>query len=116
MPAPRRACWLIAYDIRDARRLARVGRTMAKAAFRLQDSLYTADLADAERDRLAARLLRMIDASVDDLRFYPVPHPPFGGWSGPDPETSAPEIFAFCSLSATLVFKLRRQNMNKINT
>jgi CRISPR-associated protein Cas2 len=115
-PIAVRSAWLIAYDIRDPKRLARIGHAVARLAFRLQDSLYAADMTEAEQRALAARLQRLIDTNCDDLRFYRIPKMLFGSWYGPDPEASAPETFLFCSQSATLVFDLRRQNMNNKRT
>lgn len=70
---PRR--WLIAYDIRDPRRLNRVHRLLAKAAIPVQYSVFAAAGSRRAMQDLAARLEQEIDARVDDVRFYPVPQP-----------------------------------------
>lgn len=68
---PRR--WLIAYDIRDPRRLARVHRLLTRAAVPVQYSVFgTAGSTRAMRE-LAAAVGQKIDTRVDDVRFYPVP-------------------------------------------
>lgn len=68
---PRR--WLIAYDIRDPRRLARVHRALTKAAVPVQYSLFAAAGSPRAMRELAAALEEKIDTRVDDVRFYPVP-------------------------------------------
>lgn len=70
---PRR--WLIAYDIRDPRRLNRVHRLLAKAAIPVQYSVFAAAGSRRAMQDLAARLEQEIDVRVDDVRFYPVPQP-----------------------------------------
>lgn len=66
---------LIAYDIRNPRRLRRVQYRLAKQAIAVQRSVYLfqgdADALDALLDLLA----RYLDARVDDLRAYPIEHP-----------------------------------------
>ena len=104
--------YLIAYDVRDKRRLAKMGRACGKAALRLQDSLYSADLTIAGLAKLTAQLTALIDTDIDDLRIYTVPEAPYGAWFGPDPETSNSDVFLFNSASESIVFALRRQNMN----
>ena len=69
----RTTTYLIAYDIRDPKRLRRVERHLSKWARRIQFSVFAADLAPAPLERLCRDLGRLIDAAVDDLRIYPVP-------------------------------------------
>jgi len=68
---PRR--WLIAYDIRDPRRLVRVHRLLSRAAVPVQYSVFAAAGSTRTMRELAAALEREIDPRVDDVRFYPVP-------------------------------------------
>jgi CRISPR-associated protein Cas2 len=68
---PRR--WLIAYDIREPRRLARVHRILTKAAVPVQYSVFAAAGSARAMRELAAELGQKIDARADDVRFYPVP-------------------------------------------
>lgn len=107
---------LIAYDIRDKARLAKMGRACGKAAFRLHDSLYCAELGESALRALCARLLALIDPATDDLRFYPVPQTVFGGWHGPDPETFCAEAFLLGSEVERFLFSLKRQNANMKRT
>ena len=113
LPISAARTFLIAYDVRDKARLARVGRAAGKAALRLQDSLYAADLTEAGCQKLASRLTALIDAAIDDLRIYPVPETLFGAWLGPDPETFHADTFLFGSGAERFVFALRRQNMDR---
>lgn len=66
---------LIAYDIRNPRRLRRVQYRIAKRAIAVQQSVYLfqgdADALDGLLDLLA----RYMDRHVDDLRAYPIEHP-----------------------------------------
>jgi CRISPR-associated protein Cas2 len=68
---PRR--WLIAYDIRDPRRLARVHRLLTRAAVPVQYSVFAAAGSARAMRELAAAVAKKIDPRVDDVRFYPVP-------------------------------------------
>ena len=65
--------YLIAYDIRDPKRLRKVERHLSKQARRVQYSIFAADLTPAVLDRLCRALGRLIDPRVDDVRIYPVP-------------------------------------------
>ena len=67
-----RAC-LIAYDIADPRRLARVARVVARSALRIQYSVYVAKLSPRQLRDLEAALRDVIDPAADDLRIYPLP-------------------------------------------
>lgn len=71
---PRR--WLIAYDIRDHRRIARVHRLLTKAAVPVQYSVFAARGSPKGMRRLAGEIEALIDASVDDVRLYPIPERP----------------------------------------
>lgn len=65
--------WLVAYDIRDARRLQRVGRRARRHAAGLQYSVYGFEGNDKSIESFVAELERLIDSRVDDLRAYHVP-------------------------------------------
>lgn len=75
--------YVIAYDIRDPKRLRRVERHLSKLARRIQFSVFAADLTPAALEQQCTALERLIDARVDDLRIYPVP-------DGAEIETSGP--------------------------
>jgi len=65
--------YLIAYDIADRRRLARLHRYLKGEALALQYSvffgLFTTNQIDHIEDEIAAR----IDPKQDDVRIYPLP-------------------------------------------
>ena len=63
---------LIAYDITHPRRLRRVARVCERFAQRLQDSVYLADLDEAELQRLMLPLAGTIDAATDSVRYVPL--------------------------------------------
>lgn len=71
---PRR--WLIAYDIRDRRRLARVHRFLTGVAVPVQYSVFAARGSLADVRRLAEELRARIDERTDDVRIYPIPENP----------------------------------------
>jgi CRISPR-associated protein Cas2 len=68
--------WLIAYDIRERRRLARMHAAVKKVGVPVQYSLFAARGSTAAVRRLAPSLERLIDTRVDDVRIYPVPDNP----------------------------------------
>lgn len=78
-----RRTYLIAYDICDPRRLARVANELERTGYRLQFSVFTADLSEKERRALVERLRNLVNTKQDDVRFYLVPEPPRGAWRGP---------------------------------
>jgi CRISPR-associated protein Cas2 len=83
-----RRTYLVAYDVRAPRRLARVHRALSQAGYWLQYSVFAVDLTDRERQRLVARLRRLVHEE-DDVRFYLVPEEPRGAWRGPRGEAVA---------------------------
>jgi CRISPR-associated protein Cas2 len=102
-----RATWIVAYDIRDPRRLKKVHARTVADGLRLQYSLYAADLTERERARLRADIAGLIDPGVDDVRFYRVPEPPRGLWLGPKPMTD--DLLLLGAPAARLVERLARQ-------
>lgn len=69
----KRETFLVAYDVREPRRLVRLHRFLKKRARALQYSVFVASLTTAERRRLLAGIRRIIDPGADDVRLYPVP-------------------------------------------
>lgn len=65
--------YLLAYDIADPRRLARIARIVAREALRIQYSVYVAELSPRQLRDLVAALRVAIDPRTDDLRIYPLP-------------------------------------------
>jgi CRISPR-associated protein Cas2 len=71
---PRR--WLIAYDIRDRRRLGRVHRFLMQQAIPVQYSVFAARGSLSDMRRMAEELRMRIDERADDVRIYPIPENP----------------------------------------
>lgn len=65
--------YVIAYDITDPRRLARVHRCLQSHAFPVQYSVFVATLDRQELNAVLAELGRIIDPRQDDVRAYPLP-------------------------------------------
>lgn len=77
--------WLIAYDISDAKRWRAVYRIVRGVGYRLQYSLFWADIDAAEARELAEALAAVIDARADDVRLYPLDDDATVRMMGPKP-------------------------------
>ena len=64
--------WLLAYDIRDPKRLQRVWRCLRQEGVRLQYSVYLLAGSRGHIEQLLAQLQPLIDERVDDVRVYPL--------------------------------------------
>jgi CRISPR-associated protein Cas2 len=65
--------YLIAYDIADKRRLARLHRYLAGEALALQYSVFYGRFTAAGIDRIEDEIAARIDPRHDDVRIYPLP-------------------------------------------
>jgi CRISPR-associated endonuclease Cas2 len=65
--------WLVAYDIRCARRLRRVHRHLRRRALHVQYSAFVVEADDFAIRRLLSDLKALIDTAVDDVRSYHLP-------------------------------------------
>lgn len=74
--------YLLAYDIADPRRLARVARLVSREALRIQYSVYVAQFSPPRLRRLVSILRAAIDPKADDLRIYPLPNRLDAVWYG----------------------------------
>ncbi len=68
--------WLIAYDIRDPRRLQRVHRYLKSEAVPVQYSVFVTRVNANDLARIRVGLRDLIDATADDVRIYHVPDNP----------------------------------------
>jgi CRISPR-associated protein Cas2 len=68
-----RSAHLIAYDIRDPRRLIRVHRYLKTVAVDLQYSVFAGLLSERQRQDVLRELEDRIDPRRDDVRLYPLP-------------------------------------------
>lgn len=67
------ADYLVAYDITDPRRLARVYRALCKVAVPIEYSVFYLTCDPRQVVRTLADLACLIDKRSDDLRCYPLP-------------------------------------------
>ncbi len=65
--------YLVAYDIADPRRLGAVARYLCKVAYRVQYSVFVAQLSRTQLSLLLSDLKQIIDPVQDDIRAYPLP-------------------------------------------
>lgn len=65
--------YLIAYDIRNPKRLIRVHRFLRREGMPVQYSVFTAQLTQRKLVRVMNGLQAIIDPRVDDVRIYPLP-------------------------------------------
>ena len=62
--------YVIAYDVSDDRRRARLAKRLESVADRVQGSVFEADLNDKALARLQEQVAKLIDAEADGVRFY----------------------------------------------
>lgn len=67
-----RKTFLVAYDVRDPRRLRRVARVMQDFGARRQLSVFMCRLTGAQRVEMQRRLAAEIDQSVDQILILPL--------------------------------------------
>lgn len=65
--------WLVAYDIREPRRLRRLHRYLKREGASVQYSAFCVEADDGRIGRVLQRVNGLIDRSVDDVRAYHVP-------------------------------------------
>lgn len=68
-----KANYLVCYDIREPRRLARVYKLMKGRGLHIQYSVFHCRLTWPNLLELKASLAGLIDERVDDIRIYPLP-------------------------------------------
>ncbi|MEY4979615.1 MAG: hypothetical protein RLZZ352_1885 [Pseudomonadota bacterium] len=64
--------WLLAYDIRNPKRLQRVGRYIQREGLRLQFSVYILKGNRQHIEHVMEELRQLIDEKADDVRIYPL--------------------------------------------
>ncbi len=75
MTEPRKHWYLIAYDVRDPKRLQRVHRYLRKRAFAAQESVFIVHADAGALADLEQELRTLVDQRKDDLRRYAIPGP-----------------------------------------
>jgi CRISPR-associated protein Cas2 len=73
MSVSERKAFLIAYDIADAKRLARVHRCLRNYAAPVQYSVFLGLMSERELDKVLGEVAGLIEGEEDDVRAYPVP-------------------------------------------
>lgn len=68
-----KANYLVCYDIREPRRLARVYQLMKGKGLHIQYSVFHCRLTWPELLELKEKLAGLIDERADDVRLYPLP-------------------------------------------
>jgi CRISPR-associated protein Cas2 len=68
-----KANYIVCYDIRDPRRLARVYKLLKGRGLHIQYSVFHCRLTWPNLMDLKVRLTGLIDERVDDIRIYPLP-------------------------------------------
>lgn len=65
--------WLLAYDIRNPKRLRKIHAYLRKRGYSLQYSVFGLELDDHGIRRILDDLVLLMDPSVDDIRAYHLP-------------------------------------------
>lgn len=68
--------WLVCYDIREPKRLAKVFRLLKKHGVPMQYSVFLVDASAADMRRILLNLGKLIDVRADDIRAYGLPSKP----------------------------------------
>lgn len=72
----RRRTFVVAYDIADPRRLARVHRFLKEHAYPVQYSVFLGTFSEPALNTLLEGLAKIIHPRQDDVRAYPLPTTP----------------------------------------
>lgn len=70
-----RSWYLLAYDIRDPKRLQRVHYYLRKRGLAAQQSVFFLHVTDAELQQTLDGVAQRIHRHLDDVRAYPISHP-----------------------------------------
>jgi len=63
---------IVAYDIADPRRLARIARIMKDYGKRVQKSVFEVDLTESRFQEMKERAERTMDLGEDGVKYYPL--------------------------------------------
>ena len=72
MNSGHRTFYVLAYDITDNRRRAKVVKLLESLGFRVQGSVFEGYINAQEIERLVRRLSMVIDRDSDSMRIYPL--------------------------------------------
>ncbi|MGH2522320.1 MAG: CRISPR-associated endonuclease Cas2, partial [Anaerolineales bacterium] len=62
--------YVIAYDVSDNARRARMAKKLESVGERVQGSVFEADLNEKALERLMGQLAKLVDAETDGVRLY----------------------------------------------
>lgn len=65
-----RSFYLLAYDIADSKRLAKIAKALESIGERVQDSVFEAYLTEEELQKLLKKTGKIMKESEDSLRIY----------------------------------------------
>lgn len=66
--------WLISYDVRNGRRLAKVYKLLCNRAYHIQRSVFLFEGTEQEFEACLDEVTSLLNAHQDDLRAYQLPH------------------------------------------
>ncbi len=64
--------FLIAYDIGDTKRIAKIGRFLSKIGIRIEYSIFYVKASKDEMTEIAMKINEIIDTDADDVRIYEI--------------------------------------------
>lgn len=64
--------WLIAYDIHDTKRLAKVSKCVESYAWRVQKSVFETKATDETINHLKSRVEKLMDTETDFILFFEI--------------------------------------------
>ncbi|MEZ4529139.1 MAG: CRISPR-associated endonuclease Cas2 [Desulfobacterales bacterium] len=88
----RQGWYIMAYDIADPRRLARVHRQMKKEGIAAQKSVFFIRGTEPDISAFMDRIADLMKCSEDDLRAYPITRPADVWTNGPNPLSEIPAV------------------------
>lgn len=87
------ATYVICYDVRDPKRLARLHRMLKKHALAVQYSVFGARMGSRGLQALLRKIRQEIDSSADDVRLYRTPEDCEVELAGRDGQTARHVLF-----------------------
>ncbi|MDM8538414.1 CRISPR-associated endonuclease Cas2 [Desulfobacterales bacterium HSG17] len=89
----RTAWYMIAYDIADPKRLAKIHRQIKKKGIAAQKSVFFIKGNENEIENIMDRIGKLMKPAEDDLRAYPITRPADVWTNGPNPLAEIPTIY-----------------------
>ena len=88
----RKGWYLVAYDIANPRRLAKIHRKLKSEGLAVQKSLFLVQGTEFRINQLLDRIASIMALREDDLRAYPIMHPSKIWTNGPNPLADFPVV------------------------